>query len=154
MPTCQWKPQDWRWCDRFHVPHAHWCASIFLPCCLWVLLVIAIWKFQDFFMFFSILSVARPSFLPYFIPLMRPSVSPLLWIYVGAGFLKRLIINSLLKIASFFMKEKILERIKYCTMADVKKVMPHVSTRTFDWICAWYPYLFQSLSLPTFYSPQ
>ena len=82
--------------------------------------------------FFSVLSVACLSFLPYFIPLMRPSVLPLLRIYVGAGFLKRLIINSLLKIASFFMKEKILERIKYCTMADVKKVMPHVSTRTFD----------------------
>jgi hypothetical protein len=42
----------------------------------------------------------------------------------GAGLIKRTIINGLLKVASFFTKQKILERIRFATLGEVLAEIP------------------------------
>lgn len=46
---------------------------------------------------------------------------------LGATWIKRIVINSLITIASFFTKEKVLERIMFCELEEVRKEVSDLS---------------------------
>ena len=46
---------------------------------------------------------------------------------LGAGWLKRLLINSLISFASLFTKEKVIDRIQFADIEEVKEVVPLAS---------------------------
>ncbi len=50
---------------------------------------------------------------------------------MGANWIKRIFINSLITIASFFTKEKVLERIMFCELEDVRKEVSDHSLPTY-----------------------